>query len=276
MIRSPRFAVMPDSLRLALTTFTVAPLRAGRVDRATARKAMAWGPLVGAVLALAVAAAMYGSRIAFADEPGPLLPAAIAVALLALLTRGLHLDGLADTVDGLASYAPSERALEIMRSAGIGPVGMVAVVLVLILDVNALTIDIANHRGTESLLLAVLAGRLAVLWSCLRGTPAARRGGLGALVAGTVRRPLAVAWTVAVAIEAFAYGRLDQDAGTLRGGLRAVVALFTALTVVWVLRRHAVRRLGGITGDVLGAAVEIAQLTVLLVMAVQFAPGSGR
>lgn len=266
---------MLDGARLAVTTFTVLPLRPGRVDRATARVAMAWTPVVGAGLGLAVALVLYGSRIIFADEPGPLLPAALALATLALLTRGLHLDGLADTVDGLASHAPAERALNIMRSPEIGPVGVAAVVLVLIVEVNALTVCVANHRGTESILLAVLAGRLAVLWSCLRGIPAARPGGMGALVAGTVRRPLAVLWTVAVAAEAYGYGRLDGDAGTLRGGLRAVGALAAALGIAWLLRWHARRRLGGITGDVLGAVVEIAQATVLVVMAVQFAPQSG-
>ncbi|MEP6464576.1 MAG: adenosylcobinamide-GDP ribazoletransferase [Frankiaceae bacterium] len=260
-----------DGLRLAVTTFTVLPLRPGRVDRATARLAMAWTPLVGAGLGLVVAAGLFGSRIIFADEPGPLLPAAIAVALLALLTRGLHLDGLADTVDGLASHLPADRALRIMRSPEIGPIGLVAVVLVLLLQVNALTVCVANHRSTESVLLAVLAGRLTVLWSCLRGTPAARPDGLGALVAGTTRRPLAVLWTIAVAVEAWVYGRLDRDAGTVRGGLRAVGALLLALGIVWVLRRHVVRRLGGITGDVLGAQVEIAQASVLILMAVQFA-----
>ena len=263
---------MLDGLRMAVTTFTVFPLRPGRVDRATARKAIAWAPLVGAVLGLVVATALFAGRLLFANEPGPMLPAALAVATLALLTRGLHLDGLADTVDGLASHAPPERALAIMRSPEIGPLGVVAVVLVLLVQVNALTVCVQNHRGTESVLLAVLTGRLAVLWSCLRGTPAARSTGLGALVAGTVRRPLALLWTLAVGVEAFAYGRLDPEAGTLRGGLRALIALFAALGIVWVLRRHAVRRLGGITGDVLGAAVEIAQVTVLVVMTVQFSP----
>ena len=65
---------------------------------------MAWAPLVGGLLGLVVAAVMFTCRLAFADEPGPLLPVAVAVALLALLTRGLHLDGLADTVDGLGSH----------------------------------------------------------------------------------------------------------------------------------------------------------------------------
>lgn len=267
---------MLDGLRLAVTTYTVLPLRPGRVDRATARRAMAWSPLVGATLGLAVATLLYVCRLVFADSPGPVLPAAVAIAVLALLTRGLHLDGLADTVDGLACHGPPQRALAIMRSPEIGPVGMVAVVLTLIVQVNAFTVCIANHRGTESLLLAVVTGRLAVLWSCLRDTPAARRDGLGALVAGTVRRPLAVLWTLAVAVAAFTYGRLDPDAGTLRAGLRAVIAVAVALAVTWAVRRHAVRRLGGITGDVLGAMVEIAQVIALIVMAMQFRylPGS--
>lgn len=266
---------MLDGLRLAVTTFTVLPLAPGRVDRATARLAMAWAPLVGAGLGVVVAAALFGSRNLLADDPGPLLPATLAVAVLALLTRGLHLDGLADTVDGLASHAPANRALGIMRSPEIGPIGLVAVVLVLLTQVSALTACVANHRGTESVLLAVLAGRLTVLWSCLRGIPAARPDGLGALVAGTVRRPLAVLWTAAVAAEAFAFGRLDQDAGTLRGGLRAILALLAALGIAWLVRRHAVRRLGGITGDVLGALIELTQVTVLVAMAVQFPSGSG-
>jgi adenosylcobinamide-GDP ribazoletransferase len=259
-----------DSLRLAITTLTVLPLPPGRVDRATARKAMAWIPLVGAGLGLVLAAVLFGTRSVLAHDPGPLLPAALTVALMALLTRGLHLDGLADTVDGLASHAPADRALAIMREPEIGPAGVVAVVLVLVVEINALTVCVANHRGTESLLLAVLTGRLTVLWSCLRGTPAARPRGLGALVAGTVRRPLAMLWTIAIGAEALGYGRLDRDAGTLRGGMRALAALLTALGLTWLVRRHAVRRLGGITGDVLGALVVIAEATVLVAMTVRF------
>jgi len=264
---------VPDGLRLALTTFTVAPLRPGRVDRRTAASAMAWSPLVGALLALIVAGVLFNSRLIFADEPGPLLPAALALATLAALTRGLHLDGLADTMDGLGSHAPADRALVIMRSPEIGPLGMVSVVLVLLVQYAALTVCVANHRGTETVLLGILTGRLAVLWSCLPGVPAARSSGLGALVAGTVRRPLAVAWTLAVAVEAALYGRLDSDAGSARGMIRALLALAVALGVTWVLRRHAVRRLGGITGDVLGASVEIAQVCVFVVMAIQLPYG---
>ncbi len=260
---------MPDGLRLALTTFTVLPLRPGRVDRRTAGQAMAWSPLVGALLAFLAAAVLFLGRKVFIDAVGPLLPSVLALALLALLTRGLHLDGLADTADGLASHAPPERALQVMRSPETGPLGAATVAFSLLIQSAALTSCVASHRGTESVLLAVLSGRLAMVWSCTRGVPAARPDGMGALVAGTVRRPLAALWTVAVAGEAFVYGRFDQDAGTLRGGVRALLALALALGVTWVLRRHVVRRFGGVTGDVLGALAEIAQTTVLVFMATE-------
>lgn len=256
---------MFDGLRLALTTFTVLPLRPGPVDRATARAAIGWAPAVGALLALVVAAVLFAARLA--ERTGPLLPSALAVSLLALFTRGLHLDGLADTVDGLAAHAPAPRALAIMRSPEIGPLGVAALVLTLLVEVSALAACVAAHRGTESLLLAVVTGRLAVVWGCGRRVPAARAEGLGALVAGTVSPVLTWGWTAVVAVEAFGYGRLDQDTGSLHGGIRALVALGVGLGAAAVLRRHAVRRLGGITGDVLGATLETAQAAVLVVMA---------
>ena len=159
-----------------------------------------------------------------------------------------------------------------MRSPQIGAIGASALTLTLLMQVNALTMDIANHRDRISAARG-LTGRLAVLWSMPArgaGSPVERPRSVGRR-----NRPatLAVSWTLAVAAEAFAYGRLDRDGGTLRGGLRAVIALFLALGVTWLVRRHAVRRLGGITGDVLGALVEIATSTVLLVMAVQFPYG---
>jgi adenosylcobinamide-GDP ribazoletransferase len=260
---------VPDGLRLALTTFTVLPLQPGRVDRGTAGAAMAWAPAVGALLALVVACVLFASRILFVDVPGPLLPAVLAVTALALLTRGLHLDGLVDTVDGLAAHAPAPRALEIMRSPEVGPLGAAAVMLSLLVQVAALAACVGGHRGTESVVLAVVTGRLAVVHACRVGVPAARPDGLGALVAGSVRPWVAWAWTAAVVVEAVVYGRFDQDAGTLRGGLRAVLALALGLAVTTLLRRHVVRRIGGVTGDVLGALVEVGQAVVLVVMATE-------
>ncbi|MEV0718070.1 adenosylcobinamide-GDP ribazoletransferase [Asanoa sp. NPDC050611] len=245
---------MPDGLRLALTTFTVLPVRAGRVDRAAAAKAMTLAPLVGAALGAAT-----GGTVALlhaAGAPG-LVAGAAGVGLAALLTRGLHLDGLADTVDGLGSYRSGPAALEIMKRPDIGPFGVVALVLTVLLQAATL----GSLSGLDAVLAATVAfatGRLAVSWACRRGVPPARPDGLGALVAGTVTPAGLVEATVpTVALAVFAVpGRPWQGPLAVAAGLAASLLLV----------RHAVRRFGGVTGDVLGAAVEVATGLALLVL----------
>lgn len=259
---------MPDALRLALTLFTVAPLPPGRTDRATARRAMALSPAVGVLLVLIVGAGLFLARQVYLGEfLGSLLSSAMALAALAALTRGMHLDGLVDTADGFAAYTGRARALEIMRSPEVGALGAAALVLNLLLQVTALTQCVYLHRGTSSLLIAVLAGRLSVLWACTPGIPAARSDGMGALVAGSVPRTVAAAWTVAAFVGVAFYGRFDYDGGSERALVRGVVGLALGLIAGWLLRRHALRRFGGITGDVLGALIEVAATASLLVMA---------
>jgi adenosylcobinamide-GDP ribazoletransferase len=240
-------------LRLAVTTFTILPVRAGRVDRQAAGTAMALGPAVGAALGLATAGVLLG--LGEAGAP-PLLAGTAAVALAAALTRGLHLDGLADTADALGSYRSAEAALAIMKRPDIGPFGVVALVLVLLGQAAALA---ALAGGAWPAVLAAVAaalaaGRLAAALACRRGVPAARTAGagpasLGALVAGTVGPiPLAVATGAVAALATPAVpGRPWQ-------GPAAVLAAL-AVAVLW--QRHLVRRFGGITGDVLGASIEV-------------------
>jgi adenosylcobinamide-GDP ribazoletransferase len=242
-----------DGLRLALTTFTILPLPPGRVDRSAARWAMALAPLVGALLGLVLGAAALGLRAWHTPALGALL-----VALGALLTRGLHLDGLADTVDGLGSYTTRARALAIMKTPEVGPFGVVALVLVLLVQASCFAGIAGRPVGPllASIVAALAAGRLAAGLACRRGVPAARPDGLGALVAGTTRAPelvLGLAFVVTVAVAAVP-GRLWQ------GPLAVLAGLGAAL----LLHRHAVKRLDGITGDVLGALVELGQTVTLV------------
>ena len=270
---------MLDGLRLAVTLFTVAPLKAARADRETARRAMLWSPLVGAALAGVAAAVLFLARKAFpgptvwlhADRTElfipPLLASALALITLALLTRGLHLDGFADTVDGLASHKPAAEALAVMSEGPIGALGAVALVLLLLTDALALSTSVLDHHGTQALVMAVVTGRVAMLWACAPGTPAAKESGMGSLVASSVPRVVAAGWTIALAAGAWCYGLFDSEVGSVHGAVRAVVAVVVALLVAWAVRAHAVRRLGGITGDVLGALCEIAMFVSLLVSA---------
>ncbi|PRY30204.1 adenosylcobinamide-GDP ribazoletransferase [Pseudosporangium ferrugineum] len=238
---------MFDGLRLALTTLTVLPLRPGRVDRRAAAVAMSLAPLVGALLGL-VLAGLHGLL------PAGLLGAAVIVAAGVLLTRGLHLDGLADTVDALGSYRSGEAALEIMKKPDIGPFGVAAITLTLLLQAAAVA-----EVGPWAIVAAWAAGRLGITLACRRGVPAARPGGLGALVASTVPVPVAAGLAVAVAA-----GAVWAVPGRPWAGPAVVAGV---VLVVLVLLRHAVRRFGGITGDVLGAATELATTLALVALA---------
>lgn len=254
-------------LRLALTTFTVLPVRAPTVDRRGAGRAMLAAPFIGLLLGGAAAAVILVLRWPLREEDVGLLPAVLAVAALVALSRGLHLDGLADTADALGSYRTAPAALEIMKRGDVGPFGVVAIVVVLLIQVAAVHTTLELHHASVALLVAAMAGRLAVTFACVAGIPSARTTGLGATVAGTVRRPAAIAAGAAVTLLAGIAGWLDEDA-QWDGALRAVVALAVGVLAAALLRRHAVRRLGGITGDVLGALVETGTTTALVVIAV--------
>lgn len=249
---------MIAGLRLAVTLLTAVPLRTGRADRATARSAMLLAPAAGLITGGAAAMVLAAA--------GPLglsglLAAALAVAATAAVTRALHLDGLADLADGLGSARPAAEALTIMKRSDIGPFGVVTVLLTLLIQVAALAA--APHPAVAALVAAV-AGRLALPWACRAGVPAARPGGLGALVAGTVPARGALVVTAVVLVAATGAG---TAAGGLSGALHAVAAVLVALAAALLVLRHAVRRLGGVTGDVLGALVEIATTVALITLA---------
>ena len=198
---------------------------------------------------------------------GALLAAVLAVALLAYLTRALHLDGLADTADALGSGKPADAALEIARRGDVGPFGVVTLVLVLLMQVTALAIATEAGWGGMTVVIAVVTGRAAVVVACTRGIPAARPEGLGALVAGTIPRVASAAWVIVIVIGAFGVGTwLTPDAAWTWP-----LAVAVGLAVAALLVRRAARRLGGVTGDVMGATVETASTTALLVAALTYA-----
>src|SRR5579863_2577910 len=255
--------------RLCLTLLTVFPLpdRGQAPDRGTAGAAMAWAPGVGLLLGVIAAVVLLA-----ADHPlglGPLTAAVLAVAALALLTRGLHLDGLADLADGLGSGRPAGAALDVMRRSDIGPLGTVTVVLTLLIQVAALSqAESAGHgRGPAALIAAVVTGRLALTWACRRGVPAARPDGLGALVAESVRPAVPAAATVATLAAATAAVVISAAVVGEPLGWTLPLAVLAGLGAAFTVQQHAVRRLGGITGDVLGALAEIATTVTLVVAA---------
>ena len=257
---------LTDGVRLSLTTLTIVRVRGpATLDRRTAAVAMGVAPLVGLALSAVLSVVLVGVD-RFTTGP-PLLAAALVVAGLALLTRGLHLDGLADLADGLGSYRSPEQARAVMKQPDVGALGLAAVVLVLSVQVAALVACVSAGRGVSSLVVAVVTARVAVTAACSRGVPAATSSGLGAAVAGTVPGGAALLLAVAAAAGAAGLLALETDDGLGELVIRALLAVTLGMLVADVVRRHAVRRLGGITGDVLGALVEVTTAAVLVVMA---------
>ena len=191
----------------------------------------------------------------------PALAGVLVVGALAVGTRAMHLDGLADTVDGLGSGKDASGALEIMRRGDVGPMGAVALIVVLIAQVVASGVLLERPWGWLLLALLLAAARRIDSW--LANVPAARPDGLGALVAGSVDRTTSSLHSVLLVAAVLATSVFAGQ--PLWQGMLALAVMVMA--TVWLYVR-AVVRLGGITGDVLGAAVEVAATALLVVSAI--------
>ncbi|EGX60363.1 cobalamin (5'-phosphate) synthase, partial [Streptomyces zinciresistens K42] len=163
----------PHGLRFAFGTLSVLPVGVSRWDREAARGGMLCAPLVGLVLGCAAAAV---SLTLLFLGAGSLLAAVAGTAAGAVLTRGLHLDGLADTADGLGSGKPAEDALRIMKQSDVGPFGVITLVLVLFAQTAALAqlYDGSWARGALAAVVSAVAARLSLTLAARAGVPAAR------------------------------------------------------------------------------------------------------
>ena len=252
--------MLPASLRLAGGFLSVLPVRPVRdPGPRTVSRAMVLAPV--AVVPLALLAGLVWWAAAAAGLPG-LVGGLLVLGTLALGTRAMHLDGLADTVDGLGASWDRARALDVMRRGDVGPMGTVALVLVLGLQAAGLAAFPRDAGGALAVALAVCASRGALALACRRGVPAARPDGLGRVVASSVG-PVGLLVSVVLLLV------LSTAAGVLAGRpwWLGVLAGVGAVVVVLGLVSHAVRRLGGVSGDVLGAGVEAACATLVVVLA---------
>ncbi len=250
--------VLPGFI-LAARFLTIVPVpgREATGENALGRAAW-WFPPVGLLLGMGLAVADRALAWLFP----PLLAALLVVSLWKVLTGGIHLDGLADCLDGLAGRDVPQR-LAIMRDSRVGVYGALGLVVVFLTSLVALAELPPALRG-PALMLAPVTGRLAPLLAgtLLRAaTPAA---GMGSAFLATLPRVAGPVYAAAALILA----------GVLVGGWgMAVVA--TGLGVALLGAALISRRLGGITGDGLGASVELGELGVLLAAAAQTRLGEG-
>ncbi len=237
-----------SDLANALVFLTIIPLRAPDPGPRGLSGAAAWFPLVGAL----VGALAGATRALTADAFGPLTASVLAVLVLAVVTGALHLDGLADTADGLgARGGGAERRLAVMRDPATGVFGVLALLAWALLLTSALA-SLSDHDALLALIAAGLGSRWAALFHAAAEEPA-RADGLGA----AFRVPpaaLGAATTTAV-LGALALGPLP--------GFVALGAALTAFAATTLLAR---RLLGGRTGDTIGATVVLAEVAVVLAL----------
>jgi adenosylcobinamide-GDP ribazoletransferase len=235
-----------SGLVLAIRYLTILPVPGHDDTNRGVGRAAAWFPLVGLALGVLLVGV---DRVTTRVFP-PLLSALLTITAWKLLTGGLHLDGLADCLDGLMGRDPEHR-LAIMRDSRIGTFGAVGLILFLMLEIVAMT-DLPPAQRWRVLVAAPTVAR-AVPPLLARLFGAARNEGQGAaFVAGVRATGAAIALAVAGLVSVAVLGVI--------GLVAAALALLVAVLAAWLIAR----RLGGLTGDVLGAAVEGAELALLL------------
>lgn len=233
-------------LRIALEFLT--PL--GHATRRPTAASMAWFPLAGGLIGAAEGSLW---RLA-GDRLDPFAAAAVTVALDAALTGGLHLDGLADTADGCFAHVPARSRLTIMESPELGAFGTTALSLALV----ARTAALSSCPPSISLLTALCGASRSLMAGATRLWPYARGGGI---VTAFLAGPSAGRTVLASAGAGIAGAAgLAAAASGGRGALAVLAGAFAGASVVAGARR----RLGGYTGDVLGAAGVVCETVGLL------------
>ena len=247
-------------MRLFLVAFqflTIVPLPFSvRCEEEDLGRSMTFFPLVG----LAIGALLAGADYLLA----PFLPRAVGdlvlVTLLTVVTGALHLDGLSDVCDGLAARGSRERFLAVMKDSRVGAVGAVALMLGLGLKYQALlAVPLEYKRGV--LLFFPLVARFSQVQMTV-GATRARTDGLGSAFIGGAGLPQFV----------LAY-LLTLAAAYLLLGLNGIACTFLLYLVTWGIKSWSHKRLGGITGDVIGCASELNEICCLLLLLALFSHG---
>ena len=246
-------------LALAVGFLTRLPVPAANHDPLAVGRSLTWYPLVGALIGALLAGAL--ALLGFFLPAAPGVSAALIVALWAWLTGGLHLDGLADTADAAAAGGDRARRLAVLQDPRAGPAGVVAIVLVLFAKVAALTHLLQAGAAITALVIAPAIGRSLVV-AAFMSTPYVRAGGLGEALARHHDRQACLA---GLALTLVGIGILASAPAA------AILALSNAaLLLYW--RWRASRDLGGFTGDLAGALVEVGEILTLLGCVAVLAP----
>lgn len=232
---------------IALQFLTTFPVRLSAMPTPQQNaQALLFYPVVG----LLIGSILYGIALLLHALPVVLLSSVILV-LWIWLTGGLHLDGLADTADAwVGGFGDKARTLAIMKDPSCGPIGVLSLVIMCLLKWSVLYVLLQKQLYT-ALMLFPLLGRLVPLFFFL-STDYVREKGLGGQLGQHLARPIAIALLLLTPLVALYWAWIG------------VVVLASFYLALWYLRCKFIQRIGGVTGDTIGASIEIIELATLL------------
>lgn len=248
----------------ALSWLTILPVRgATAFDRVTGTRVMASVPFVGLVVGLLLAGLGWLAHLCGVPV---LLAATLIVVSLELFNRFMHLDGLADVADGLGSYAPPDRAREILADPHAGLIGIASAVLVLLTLVASIA-SILSAGLAWLLVFIPWVGRLQGSVACHRRFSPMRPDGFGALMVGTVATTTVAAWWLAISVTGVA---ISVFAEVPSAGIFLPVSALGMVGVGVVLARHCSTRFGGLNGDTTGFVISVCTALMAAITALFF------
>lgn len=239
-----------QSFFIALQFLTCLPIPAVDWNEKAVSRSLKYYPLVGLVIGLFLLGTSWLS-----SHTDPMLQAALILGAWAIITGGLHLDGLTDCADAwVGGLGERERTLSIMKDPYCGPMGVIALVILLLIQYSAIIALVGNEQLMVLLYIPIIARLLPSLF--FMTTTYARKEGLGSSFTENSQRKPLILIIVACSILI-----------VLLNGAIGILLLVTALIVFFVIRANTIKRIGGFTGDVLGAAIVIFEASALAVIA---------
>lgn len=266
-----------EGVTTAISWLTIVPMRgAATFDRITGRRAMAAAPVAGVIpgFVVGVLALLFAGLASWSADPiNGINPAlypmfgALLVCATEIVTRAMHIDGLADVADALGSYRDPAGAQAILRDPSTGPMGAATVALVLLvqaMSMGAIVAKIAQSDGSwgtqlanaSPLVIATIAGRAAATTACASWFRPMSSTGFGGLTVGTQGTATIALWWALIAIGSW-----------FAAGFPGIFATIVSLSSTVLFVRHCQKKLAGVNGDVLGATIQIAVTVSLTIFA---------
>ncbi|MDD5156260.1 MAG: adenosylcobinamide-GDP ribazoletransferase [Candidatus Omnitrophica bacterium] len=238
------------SFLLALQFLTIIPVKIKKAGEQEIAASMAYFPLIGLLIGVFLAGV---NALLYNLNFSSLASNVILVVALVVITAGLHLDGLADAADAFLSRKNQEEMLRIMHDSHIGVMGVLSLISIILLKISLLSsLNIASK--IPALLLACMLSRWSAVWAMFLFPYARREGKAGVFMRGMNLKILIICTIVAIVCAALIWGT------------RGLVALLIISACTYAIGKFSVSKIGGITGDTLGATIELTEIVTLLVI----------